>query len=77
MMRMLTLADVAPLIPMTIKSAQHAVRAGRFPIRHVRLGRQYRFTQHDVAAYVERGEVTNPLLSTYRRPHFGSARRAS
>ena len=75
--RMWTLGEVAPLIPMTVKGAQHALKCGRFPIRHQRVGRRYRFTHNDVVAFVERGEVTNQLLSTYRRPHFGTARRAS
>ncbi len=74
---MLTVEDVAPLVGMTIKGAQHSLRRGAFPIRYTKVGQQYRFTQADVEAFVERGEVTNELLRDRRRHFFASARKAS
>jgi hypothetical protein len=45
----------------TLKGAWAKLERGRFPIRHIDT-RPYRFNRKDVAAYVERGEKTNPLL---------------
>lgn len=73
---LLTLKDIAPLVRWTVKSCQHACKAGRFPIRFV-AEHPYRFTPTDVAAFVERGEITNPLIQQpKRRTFFNSVRRA-
>jgi hypothetical protein len=73
--RMLTVADVAPIVGWTIKGCQNSLRLGKFPIRHTRLGREYRFTRADVDAYQLRGEISNPLLADRRRHFFASAKR--
>lgn len=78
MEKLLTLKDVAPLVQSTVKDCQTACKRGTFPIRFVRLGRRYRFTPADVAAFVERGEVTNPhLQGPRRRTFFNSVRRTA
>jgi predicted DNA-binding transcriptional regulator AlpA len=74
---LMRLVEVAPLTRMTIKSAQHKLKRGTFPIRHVQGVVPYVFTRSDVAAYVERGEVTNPNLLQPRSRFFQSARRRS
>jgi hypothetical protein len=72
---LMTLKEIVPLLRCTLKSAQHACRAGRFPIRFV-AERPYRFAPADVRAYVERGVVSNPLRADRRRKFFQSAQRA-
>lgn len=73
----LDLKEVAPLVKLTIKSAQHKLARGRFPIRHIDGQRPYLFTRADVLAFVERGEITNPQLRppSTSRHFFGRARR--
>ena len=71
---LLTLPEVAALLKMTVQGCYRKLRRGAFPIRHVQI--PYRFTAADVAAYTQRGEVTNPhLLHPNRSRYFASARR--
>lgn len=49
--RLLTAEDVAGLLGKSPKWVADAARAGRIPARKV--GRQWRWTEADVAAYVE------------------------
>jgi predicted DNA-binding transcriptional regulator AlpA len=71
---LLTLRDVAPLVRLQEKTAQHKLARGTFPIRHVGV-RPYRFTRSDVAAFVERGVITNPLLLPKLPKYFQSVER--
>jgi excisionase family DNA binding protein len=77
---MLCLKEVAPLVRHSVAYCQSMLKSGRFPIRHERVGRHYRFTVADVSAFVERGERTNgkaPQHPTRRRTFFNKARRAA
>jgi hypothetical protein len=72
---LMLLVDVVPLMRCHLKSAQRSLRRGDFPIKHVAT-RPYKFAAADVRAYIERGEITNPLLRDRTRHFFASARRA-
>lgn len=76
---LLTLKEVAPLARHSYKSALAMCERGTFPIRHAQRTSPkspYRFTAADVAAYTERGEITNPLVlhnQQSRRRYFKRA----
>lgn len=50
------------------KAAQHAVKAGRFPIQHVEGHSRIVFTAANVAALTQRGEITNRRQLEKRDP---------
>lgn len=57
-------------------AAAKACAAGRFPVKHA-ARRPWRFTALDVAAFTQKGEITNPRLldrTPTPRRHFGKAR---
>ena len=51
----------------SMKNAYRLLERGTFPIAGVKYGGVWRFTDHDVRAFIERREVTNPLLLQPRR----------
>ena len=71
--RMWTLPEVIEKLAITRGAAYQLLARGTFPIRFTKLGGAYRFTDADVRAYVERREVTSPLLLQKRRFSKGRA----
>jgi predicted DNA-binding transcriptional regulator AlpA len=71
--RMWTFAEVVAVVGGSRKAAYGLLERGRFPIVGVKYGGTWRFADADVRAFVERREVTNPLLLKKQRFSPGRA----
>ena len=60
---LLTVKDVAPLLRISVCTAQRRIRCGTFPIRQVVGEYHPKFTRADVDAFLLEGRATNPLYS--------------
>ena len=78
-MKLLTLKEVAPMVRLSVRTCHNRLSAGTFPIARVPGEYHAKFTERDVIAYVQRGEVTNPLAvrTPRRRAFFGKARKSA